>query len=695
MRISIATRVSTTCAAVLALSVLLLGASLTVGQEVHRANQQVGRLSRLLDAQDHKDQAQRKLRLAIGDATRAAEQHRAVPDGVWAGLTADLNAFETLSVTAFPTASAASAEAGAAMVETHEAALAFVVSGRQLAATSRRSPDAIKGEMPGFLTALKRLETARTETRRALIDDINRAAELSVAKSRGAVLRLFAAVVAALAALFAMTIWLRRRVISPIVEIAACLRDFDGEAMRDAPVPGLDHDDELGDLARGLSEYREAVEERRTAQRKVAFLAHHDLLTGLPNRLMFETRLADELARCRRTGDQVAVFAVDLDGFKSINDRHGHAGGDRALKRAAKLLSNCIRNDDMVARIGGDEFAMIQVSDQQPLAAEALLTRLFQASAATAAEAVEIRMSVGVALSGSDRDGEELYNLADTALYRAKADGRNTARFFDTGLQDEIRLRRRLARDLERAIDADELSVAFQPIADSASLRRVGYDALLRWRHPELGDVAPGVFISIAESVGLIGRIGAWMADRAVATAASWDPALTLSINLSPIQFRDTDLAPALLALADRHRVAPDRLEIEVTESATLLGHQRDAVLETLRLLQAAGARIAMDDFGTGHSSLSNLKDFGFDKLKIDRSFVAAMLTHQPSASIVRATIGLGKSLGVTIVAEGVETEAQLDQLRRWGCDQVQGYLIGRPADRPSSTPAGLLTLPA
>lgn len=687
MRISIATRVSTTCATVLAVSLLLLGAGLMVGREVHHANERVGGLSRMLDAQDREDQAQRKLRLAVGDATRAAEQGRAVPDATWAGLAIELAEFRTLSAsTIVPAPDAAAPGTRAAIAETRAAALAFVPSGRRLATTARLRPHTIKAAMPGFLAALKRLEAARTATREALVGEMNGAVEISIAKSRVALVRLCVGVVVALVILFAMTVWLRRRLLAPIVDIAARLRHFDSEATRDAPVPGLDRRDELGDLARGLSEYRDAVEERRAAQRRVQFLAHHDLLTGLPNRLMFETRLADELARCRRTGDRVAVFAVDLDGFKAINDRHGHAGGDRALKRAAALLSDCIRSDDMVARIGGDEFAVVQVSDRQPLAAEALLTRLFRATAATAAEPVEIRMSVGVALSGSDQDGEELYNLADTALYRAKADGRNTARFFDTGLQDEIRLRRRLARDLERAIDGDELYLAFQPIADGATLRPVGHEALLRWRHPELGEVAPGVFVPIAESVGLIGRIGAWAADRALATAAGWDPALSVSLNLSPIQFRDPDLARALLETAARHSVPPERLEVEVTESATLLGHQREAVLETLRRLQGAGARIAMDDFGTGHSSLSNLKDFGFDKLKIDRSFVSAMLDHQPSASIVRATIGLGKSLGLLIVAEGVETPEQLDQLRRWGCDQVQGYLIGRPAERPVST---------
>ncbi|PAX07852.1 hypothetical protein CKY28_09550 [Sphingomonas lenta] len=667
----------------LLLSVLLVASGLRVGGQVQAANEGIDQLTHLLRRQDREDRAQRRLRLALGDATRVAEQGKPVADRRWAELAAELRAFAVLSASSNGgDAAALSPELHEALAQTRAAALGFVPTARDLIEVARRDPTAIKAEMPGFLGALKRLEAERTEAREALGRAIEEAVDANIAFSRRNTVRLLAGALAAVAVLFAMAVWLRLRVLKPIVAIASRLRDFDDERPDAAGVPGLERADELGDLARGLSEYREAVEARRAAQRRVDFLAHHDALTGLPNRLLFENRLAHELARSRRTGDQVAVFAIDMDGFKGINDRFGHAGGDEALRRAAALLADCIRADDLVARIGGDEFAVIQVAPSQPAAAEALLSRLSRATAKTADEEVAIRMSVGVAISGPDQDGDELYNSADMALYRAKGDGRNTARFFDTGLQEEIRLKRRLARDLEDAIEAGGLYVVYQPIATAGAMRVVGHEALLRWRHPELGEIAPAQFIPIAESTGQIGRIGLWMADQAIAAAATWDPSVALSLNLSPIQFREPDLGGALLSLAERHGVAADRLEFEVTESATLLGHHRDAVLATLRRLQAAGARIAMDDFGTGHSSLSNLKDFGFDKLKVDRSFVAAMLTHQPSASIVKATIGLGRSLGVRIVAEGVETERQLERLREWGCDQVQGYLIGRPATR-------------
>lgn len=482
-----------------------------------------------------------------------------------------------------------------------------------------------------------------------------------------------------------MAIWLRLKVIAPIITIAAMLRAFRSGHPVATDVPGMGRQDEIGDLARGVSEYHQAVEAQRVAQHRVDFLAHHDALTGLPNRLLFENRLSHELARTRRTGDQVAVFAIDMDEFKSINDRCGHAGGDDALRRAAKLLSGCIRATDLVARIGGDEFAIIQVAPAQPAAAETLLSRISQAMAGTDDADVPIRMSIGVAISAADQDGEELHNSADMALYRAKSDGRNTARFFDIGLQEEVGLRRRLGRDLERAADTGQLHVVFQPIAAS-SMQITGFEALLRWSHPDLGEIAPDTFIPIAEATGQIGRIGMWVAERALSTAATWPADLTLSLNLSPIQFRTPDLARTLLTMAAQHGVDPGRLEFEVTESATLLGQHRHAMLTTLRQLQAAGAAISMDDFGTGHSSLSNLKEFSFDKLKIDRSFVLTMLSHAPSAVIVKATIGLGRSLGMTIVAEGVETETQLDQLRDWGCDQVQGYYIGRPARQAAIT---------
>ena len=238
----------------------------------------------------------------------------------------------------------------------------------------------------------------------------------------------------------------------------------------------------------------------------------------------------------------------------------------------------------------------------------------------------------------------------------------------------------RLSRDLENAISANEFLLVFQPIADAVSLEIVAYEALLRWHHPSLGEIPPDIFIPIAESSGLIGTIGSWMIDHALRAASTWDSKVSLAVNLSPIQFRSVGLATEICAAARRWQVAFDRLELEVTESATLLGFQRDNVLATLGELRDCGAKVVMDDFGTGHSSLSNLKEFTFDKIKIDRSFVATMHDNASSSSIVKATIGLGKSLGLIIVAEGVETEEQLTMLRRWGCDQVQGLLIGKPA---------------
>ena len=688
LRISIASRVSAACAVLLALSLLVVVLGLSAGAHLQAANSRIDRLTHLLRTQDRQDSVQRQVRLAIGETTRDAEQRKPIAPDRWRRLDADLRRFAAGGAAPSDTIGTPPA-VDAALIGTARATRGFVPVARRLVTLAQVDPAAIKPAMPGFLAALKRLEASRTDAREALGSAIEAAIDANILLTRSNSIRLTAVALATAVLLFLMAVWMRLRVIVPIVAIAARLRDFDSDRPEAAAVPGLRRPDEIGDLARGLSEYRRVVEERRVAQRRIDFLAHHDALTGLPNRLLFEERLAHELTRSRRTGDQVAVFAIDMDGFKAINDRHGHAGGDEALRRAARLLAGCSRADDLVARIGGDEFAIVQAAAVQPQAAEALLARIAAALAEGegaegagtegAGTDVAIRMSIGVAVAAIGQGGDDLYNAADVALYRAKSDGGNTARFYDTGLQDEIRLKRRLGRDLETAIERDQLYVVFQPIATYA-MRIVGYEALLRWRHPELGEIAPCQFIPIAESTGQIGAIGRWMTDRALAAAAGWRPDLTLSLNLSPLQFREPDLAPAMLRLAEQHGVAPERLSFEVTESATLLGHHRDAVLATLRRLQDAGARIAMDDFGTGHSSLSNLKDFRFDTLKIDKSFVAVMLVDQPSASIIKATIGLGRSLGAVIVAEGVEHQRQLDALREWGCDQVQGYLIGRPA---------------
>lgn len=679
MHLSISTKVTLACAAVLLPSLLLLASWLHIGAEVGSAAGHIGHLTELLRGQDRQDAAQRALRLSIGDATRMAERHGTVPEAQWRLLSAELRTFRQLSnVTIADPDRALPAELRIALAQTRLATMAFVPIGQELVDTARHDPDGIKPAMPRFLDALKRLESERTRTRDVLGRAIGDAADDAISLNHRGTFRALLSAGAVILALLVMALWLHLRVIDPITAIAGILRAFRADRPVGQSVPCLDRRDEVGDLARGVSEYHKAMEAQRSAQRRVDFLAHHDALTGLPNRLLFENRLTHELIRARRTGEKVTLFAIDLDEFKSINDRCGHAGGDDALRRAAKLLSGCVRASDLVARIGGDEFAIIQVAQSQPAAAEALLRRIARASEATMTADVPIQMSIGVAISSPDQGGDDLHNLADMALYRAKSDGRNTARFFDTGLLEEVSLRSRLGRDLERAIDANQLYLAYQPIATPEG-DIAGFEALLRWTHIDLGDIRPDIFIPIAEATGQIGRIGQWVADTAMAAAAQWPETMRLALNLSPLQFRDAELAGSLLDLAAKHGIATRRLEFEVTESATLLDQHRHAVHTTLRRLQAAGAIIAMDDFGTGHSSLSNLKEFTFDKLKIDRSFVATMLSDAASAVIVKATIGLGKSLGMSIVAEGVETAEQLAQLREWGCDQLQGYHIGRP----------------
>jgi diguanylate cyclase (GGDEF)-like protein len=664
---------------VIAMALLLLAVGLSVGNKIHGADTRITLLSQALRLEDQLDQDQRRLRQDIGRVTRDAERGMIVSEVSWKELHHQVAQFRQRSLSQARFLKDRPEEAWSRLRETQRAAADFTDASSQLIVTGQTNPSKIKVIMPRFLAALTTLESSRSEARKVLTFAIWRAAEKNRRESRRDIVSVLVGGLAIVAIICGVTIWLRRRVISPITILAARLREFQvGEG--DRPIPGLERADELGDLARGLHEYRNAVESRRAAERRAEFLANHDMLTGLANRLLFENRLSHELSRSARTGDVVAVFAIDLDGFKAINDRLGHAGGDRALKRAARLLSSSVRGDDLVARIGGDEFAIIQVAQSQPAAAEALISRIFKNAAASPEESVAIRMSIGVSLSEPGQSGDELHELADVALYRAKFDGKNTARIFNKHLKDEESLRVRLGRDLESAIEGNELHLVFQPIADAASLDIVAYEALLRWQHPDLGNIPPDVFIPIAESTGLIEAIGWWVIDAALRGASTWNPKLSLAINLSPIQFRSTGLAARIRDAARRWNVTFDRIEFEVTEGATLLGFQRDHVLATLKELQEHGAKVVMDDFGTGHSSLSNLKDFTFDKIKIDRSFIATMHSHPSASSIVKATIGLGKSLGLTIVAEGVENETQLSDLRRWGCDQVQGFLIGRPA---------------
>jgi diguanylate cyclase (GGDEF)-like protein len=679
VRLSISGRVSIACTSVIVMALAVLAVGLSVGNKIYQADLRITFLSEALSREDRLDQAQRRLRQDVGRLTRDAEHGVRVPDARWKDLHERIAQFKLGSLQGIQSSSRGSKAESVPIREEREAATGFATASDQLIETSRLRPSDIKAAMPRFLSALTTLEASRSQARQELTSAIAEAADKNRRESRRDIISVLLGGLGIVAIIFCMTIWLRRRLVLPITVIAARLRDFRAGGS-DGDVPGRERADELGDLARGLHEYRKAVESRRAAEHRAEFLANHDMLTGLANRLLFENRLAHELSRSVRTGDVVAVFAVDLDAFKAINDRLGHAGGDRVLKRTALLLSSCVRGDDLVARIGGDEFAVIQVARSQPAATEALISRIFKMASAPSDEGVAIRMSIGVALSEPGQTGDELHELADLALYRAKAEGRNTARIYNKHLKEEESRRVRLSRDLENAICANEFCLVFQPIADAVSQEIVAYEALLRWQHPSLGEIPPDIFIPIAESSGLIGPIGSWMLDHALRAASTWDPKLSLAMNLSPTQFRSAGLATEICNAALRWQVAFDRLELEVTESATLLGFQRDNVLTTLGELRSRGAKVVMDDFGTGHSSLSNLKEFTFDKIKIDRSFVATMHSNASSSSIVKATIGLGKSLGLTIVAEGVETEEQLSVLQRWGCDQVQGFLIGKPA---------------
>jgi diguanylate cyclase (GGDEF)-like protein/PAS domain S-box-containing protein len=423
------------------------------------------------------------------------------------------------------------------------------------------------------------------------------------------------------------------------------------------------------------------VTERREAAERITHLARHDALTGLPNRSVFTGRVADAVAQGADEGRPVALLCIGLDGFKSVNDMHGHAAGDALLVAAAQRLRGMVREHELVARLGGDEFAVIHSGETRPGQAAQLAERVCAALAepfAIGAETVRISGSVGVAMFPADsRSAPDLIKNADMALSRAKAEARGSIRFYDPSMDEKLRERRLLDADLRSALDQGELSIDYQPLADLGSGRIVGFEALLRWKHPRLGMISPATFIPIAEESALIVRLGAWVLRAACAEAAGWTPALKLSVNLSPAQFTQGDLAGDVEAILADTGLNPVRLELEVTEG--LLIKDSDKAIAILERLKALGVQISMDDFGTGYSSLSYFRMFPFDKVKIDQSFIRDMIENPQARGIVRSVIGLSRGLGMPVVAEGVETSAQLKALREEGCDQVQGYLIARP----------------
>jgi len=420
------------------------------------------------------------------------------------------------------------------------------------------------------------------------------------------------------------------------------------------------------------------ITERRKAEARIAYMAHHDGLTNLPNRALYQDRLREALERSATGAKRVAVLCVDLDLFKNVNDSFGHPMGDRLLRLVADRLRSQVRGNNLVARLGGDEFAIILTSDVSPNEASDFAARLIKIlSACYDIDGVEVVIgaSIGIALSPGDGDtSEELMRNADMALYRAKSDGGGVHRFFEREMDRQAQKRRDMEVDLRRAFANGEFELHYQPLVDIAADRISGFESLLRWRHPEKGMISPADFIPVAEDIGLIVSLGEWVLREACTEAVKWPTDVKVAVNLSPVQFRSRNLVQVVVSALAHSGLSPTRLELEITESLFLA--ETEANLAILHQLRELGIGISMDDFGTGYSSLSYLRSFPFDKIKIDRSFVKDLAQRSDCVAIVRAISGLGRSLNITTTAEGVETMDQLDWLRAEGCNEVQGFLF-------------------
>ena len=423
----------------------------------------------------------------------------------------------------------------------------------------------------------------------------------------------------------------------------------------------------------------EDVTQRIANEKRVAHMARHDGLTGLSNRLHFWERTEEAIPQLKR-GDSFAVLCIDLDDFKKVNDTLGHPCGDKLLQRVADRLRQCVRETDILARLGGDEFAVVQTSVQEPTDIKVMAWRIV-ASLSEPYEIdgldVVIGASIGVAIAPDDDDDpDQLLKKADMALYRSKADGGRTVRFFEAEMDAFIQARHKLETELRKAVAQSEFIVHYQPMIDLKSNRIDSFEALVRWNHPERGLVMPDVFIKVAEEIGLIIPIGEMVLRQACAEASKWPRDIRVAVNLSPSQFTK-ELLPMVVRTLASTGLSASRLELEITESVLL--QDNEATMAMLRELHALGVSISMDDFGTGFSSLSYLHSFPVDRIKIDRSFVKDLSTSSHCAAIVKAVAGLGKTLGIAVTAEGVETREQLELLRIEGCTAVQGYFFSRP----------------
>ena len=427
------------------------------------------------------------------------------------------------------------------------------------------------------------------------------------------------------------------------------------------------------------------ISRRKEAELHVSHMAHHDALTGLANRALFQKRLGEALERSRREAYRAAVLACDLDRFKAVNDTFGHAEGDRLLCTVSERICAVLGPQDTVARLGGDEFAVILGGVPDDEAIHAACERIIAAIGEPIPHnggSIDIAVSIGIALvSGGDATPEEVFRQADMAMYQAKAGGRNTYRLFEANVLTRNSTRGLLALDMKDAIRRGDFFLVYQPVIDVESETVVSFEALMRWQHPTRGMISPGDFIPVAEETGMIAQLGAWALIEACREALNWDESLRVGVNVSPVQFR-CGLEQAVLTALATTGLPAGRLKLEVTEG--VLMQDADGALACLHRLRALGVRIALDDFGTGYSSLSYLRRFPFDKLKIDRAFISD-IADPDAAAIIRAVVGIGQSLGMSIVAEGVETVEQMEAVRREGCNEVQGFLFSKPLPAPEA----------
>lgn len=434
-----------------------------------------------------------------------------------------------------------------------------------------------------------------------------------------------------------------------------------------------------GRMQRLTESLQEASGELKTQNDLLEHSAHHDALTGLPNRVLFRQNLEARMQFSRNGGPVAVVLLFDLDGFKDVNDTLGHDVGDLLLQLVASRFIASSEKGDLICRLGGDEFAVIS-ADLCPVSAYAYAQHLMEVVSLPYQindHEIKIGTCSGVAIFSDEPEMEELFKHADLALYEAKAMGTGHISIFQPYMQTRLLEKKAFEADLLNALKNNEMAVFYQPQVNTYTREICGYEALLRWKHPQRGSVSPAEFIPVAEKIGLIHELGDWVLKVASEEAASWREPLKIAVNLSPFEFIAPDLVQRVEAILRETGLTPQRLELEITESALL--NKNELTLQALRGFKAMGIQIAMDDFGTGYSSLGSLSSFPFDKIKIDRTFIHDLTTNPDARAIVELVTGIGQSLGMITIAEGIETEEELECLKQVGCDQVQGYLFGHP----------------